>query len=91
MNGNLPSYQISLTWQDVSILANARDLASAFEVAQRFAQCDPGLAAHTKFPGDFVLVQWPVIFPGQKREKLFPNFGFVHNHFDETVCSVLSI
>src|SRR5262249_38623853 len=91
MNRQPPGYQVGLSWQNVSIFADARDLASAFEVAQRFAQCDSCLAAHTKFAGDFDFVQRPVIFPGQKREKLFPNSGSVCDHLGETICSVLSI
>jgi hypothetical protein len=91
MNRQFPGYQIGLSRQDISVLPDARDLTSAFEVAQSFAQYDSCPSAHTKFPRDLDLVQRPVIFPGQKREKLFPNCGFVYDHFGETICSVLSI
>src|SRR5947207_13811875 len=81
MNRYLTGYQVSLNRQDVPILADPRDLTSAFEVPQRSAQGDSRPAAYAKFPSDLDLVQRPVIFPGQERENLFSNLGFVYAHF----------
>ena len=73
MDRQFAGYEVSLSRQDVPVLPDSRDLASAFEVAQRSAQRDSCPAAHAKFFGDLDLVQRPVIFPGQQRENLFSN------------------
>jgi hypothetical protein len=91
MDGYLPGYQISLSRKDVSILPDARDLTSAFEVAQRFAQRDSRTAAHANFPSDLNLVQRPIIFPRQERENLFPDLRSICDHLSETIWSGLSI
>ena len=57
MNLQPAGNEIRLRREDVTILANARDLTGAFELAQRFLDLVPVAAAKAKLTGQLLLVQ----------------------------------
>src|ERR1700680_776811 len=73
--------------QNVTILANARDLAGAFQLTQNFAQGDSFAAGQIELARDVDLIEWPVVFPSEKRANLFSNFTSVLSHASESILS----
>ena len=61
MNRQFAGYEIGLRRKNISVLADARDLARALELAQCFAQCNSSGAAESDFASDLSLVRRPVI------------------------------
>ena len=90
MNGQFAGYEVGLSWKNIPVLADARDLASALELTQGFPQCNSFAGSQAKFAGDLYLVERPVIFSRQERQNLFSNLTSVYSHLVETIGSSLS-
>src|SRR5438045_8964407 len=73
MNRQFSSYEIRLGGKNISILADACDLARALELTQYFPQCNPLAGGQVKFATDVDLVKRSVIFPRHERQNLFSN------------------
>ena len=90
MNRQFSSYEIRLGGKNISVLADACDLARALELTQYFPQCNPLAGGQVKFATDVDLVKRPVIFPRHERQNLFSNITSVCGHLGETIWSGLS-
>ena len=60
VNLDFPGDEIGLRRQDVAILADARDVAGALEIAQRLLERAAVVALHPERAGELDLVERPV-------------------------------
>src|SRR5437867_4474764 len=90
MNRQFAGYEVGLSRKNISVLADARDLAPALELTQGFPQCNSFTGSQAKFASDIGPVQWSVIFSCQQRQNLFSNLTSVYSHLGEIIGSSLS-
>src|SRR5437899_623597 len=90
MNRQFAGNQVRLSRKNKSILADARDFASALELTQDFPQCNPFAGGQAEFASDVNLVKRPIVFSGQERQNLFSNLTSVYSHLGEIIWSGLS-
>jgi hypothetical protein len=90
MNRQFAGYEVGLSRKNISVLADARDLALALELTQCFPQCNSFTGSQAKFASDIGLVERPVIFSCQQRQNLFSNLTSVYSHLGETIGSTLT-
>jgi dihydropteroate synthase len=77
--------QVRFRRQDVTVLANARDLAVAFHLAQDSVQIHPDAALAAERLAQLDIVERPVIWRAQQIEDLFAQLGGVVLH---EVCTL---
>ena len=77
--------QISLRRQDVTILADPRDLARAFQLAQDLVETHPHSALASQLGRDLVLVEGPVILVPEQSDYFCSYIASVFGHLSENI------
>ena len=89
MDRQLPDHEIGFGRKDITILANANDLARAFQLAQSFPDRNAVPAVQAERTRDLVSIARPVIRRPQERQHLFSNCATVFGHVGETILEIV--
>jgi hypothetical protein len=91
MDRQLPGHEIDFGRKDVTILANANDLARIFQFAQNFSDRNAVPALQAERTRDLVSIARPVIRRPQERQHLFSNCATVFGHINETIMEIVDL
>ena len=75
-----PGHEIGFRWEDVAILPDARDLASAFQFAKRLVQTHPDAALSAQSFPEFGFIERPVFRPGQNAQNFLLQLRSLRSH-----------